>query len=267
MKKKKLVFSDIDGTLYCKDFKLDKETIDYIRKIQKDDVIVILNTGNSLASRIWKIAADLDLRYVITSNGGLFSDLKEDKHTIISGVFDYQSQQFLLDLAKKYDLQCNFWNSKNFFSFNPKAEYQNSYNYPLLDTNEVIFTDSVQENIIKMELFGEEKLDMIYQLIKDNPKLKAVRVKGVNIEISPPGGSKGVALAYVCKHFAIDVDKVMTVGDSENDIEMLEATPYSYAMANAKPLIKKIAKLHTSACNQQGVIMAIKDFLYRSKND
>lgn len=55
----------------------------------------------------------------------------------------------------------------------------------------------------------------------------------------------------------------MAVGDSENDISMLSLVGYSYAMANSNKYVKIFAKYHTSAFDQEGVVMAIKDFLYR----
>lgn len=265
--KQKLIFTDIDGTLYGKNFTLSSETLKFISQISNLNAIVILNTGNSFASRIKKLAADLNVNYVLTSNGALLSDIKADKHYITKGVFAKELQEFVLKIASELNMQCNFWNTSTFFSFNPKSEFADSYNFALLDTNDVVFVDQPQNDVIKMELFGtNEQREQAFQIIQKNPKISAVAVSGINIEITPENVSKGSGLEFVCKMLDFEVENAMAIGDSANDISMLKLTPYSYAMANAHPEVKKIAKLNTSACDQDGVVLAIKDYLYRTKN-
>ncbi len=51
----------------------------------------------------------------------------------------------------------------------------------------------------------------------------------------------------------------MSFGDFFNDIEMLRETYHSYAMANAHPEIKKLARFEAPSNNEQGVMTVIKD--------
>lgn len=265
--KQKLIFTDIDGTLYGKNFTLSSETIKFISQISNLNAIVILNTGNSFASRVKKVAADLNISYVLTSNGALLSDIKTNKQYITNGVFSKEVQDFVLKIASDLNMQCNFWNTTTFFSFNPKSQFSDSYNYALLNTNDVVFVDKPQNDVIKMELFGtDEQRAHAFEIIQTNPNISAVAVSGINIEMTPKNVSKGSGLQFVCKMFDFEVENAMAIGDSANDISMLQLTPYSYAMANAHAEVKKIAKLNTCACDQEGVVMAIKDYLYRTKN-
>ncbi|MEG7280064.1 HAD family hydrolase [Mesomycoplasma ovipneumoniae] len=265
---KKLIFSDIDGTLYCGDFSVDKETIDFLKN-NKDNFTLILNTGNPLGSRILQTAKLLEIRYVLTSNGALFSDLKEDKHTLIHGPISQKSQEFVFKIARDLDMQLNFWTSQKYFSFNFKEQNYSYFNYPLLDPeNEVFFTDSPQKDVIKLELIGpSQALEKAYKLLEEDGDLEGVLINNISIEIGKKGTNKGSAVEFVAKSFGIDVQKTMTIGDSPNDISMLEKTNFSYAMANGYEIVKKTAKLNTSACDQQGLVYAIKDFLYRTKFD
>lgn len=265
---KKIIFSDIDGTLYCHDFKISLETIDYIKK-NKDNFILVLNTGNPLASRIFQVAKNLEIRYIISSNGALFSDLESGNHTLINGSISLKEQKFLFEIAKNLDLQLNFWNTEKYFSFNAKTKYFSFFIYPHLQgEKEVIFTDSYQENVVKLELIGPKaKLDQAYDLLEKNQELEAVFIKNLSIEITKKNTNKGKAVEFVSKIFQSDLDNVMTIGDSGNDLSMLKITKFSYAMANASKKVKETARFHTSACNQDGLIYAIKDFLYRKKFD
>ena len=55
-------------------------------------------------------------------------------------------------------------------------------------------------------------------------------------------------------------DEVMVIGDNFNDLEMLQATPNSVAMANAPEEVKKYAKFTTLSNDQNGVAYAIKKY-------
>jgi hydroxymethylpyrimidine pyrophosphatase-like HAD family hydrolase len=59
---------------------------------------------------------------------------------------------------------------------------------------------------------------------------------------------------------------MMGIGDSGNDLSMLEKVGYPYAMANGSDIVKKTAKYHTTRYNQNGLGMAITDYLFRTKN-
>ncbi|ATP59802.1 Cof-type HAD-IIB family hydrolase [Mesomycoplasma dispar] len=263
---KKLIFSDIDGTLYCADFKVSEQTTDYIKK-NKDKFILVLNTGNPLSSRIRQVAKNLEIRYVITSNGALFSDLEIENHQLINGSISTESQKYVFEIAKNLDMQLNFWNQEKYFSFNTKREYFSFFNYPHLDPeNEVHFTDSFQENVIKLELIGSPaQIEKAYKLLEKDQDLEVVFLKNLSLEISKKNTNKGNAVEFVSNALNYKIDEVMTIGDSPNDVSMLERTKFSYAMANGYEAVKKTANFHTSACDQEGLIYAIKDFLYRTK--
>jgi hypothetical protein len=47
-------------------------------------------------------------------------------------------------------------------------------------------------------------------------------------------------------------------GDYLNDCEMLQAVGYGFAMANAHPDLKKVAKFETLSNDMNGVLMGIR---------
>ena len=54
---------------------------------------------------------------------------------------------------------------------------------------------------------------------------------------------KGHALETVMQRFGLLPSEVMVFGDYNNDLEMLALSDYSFAMANAHPNVKKVAKI------------------------
>jgi sugar-phosphatase len=59
----------------------------------------------------------------------------------------------------------------------------------------------------------------------------------------------------------IDPSECVAVGDSGNDIEMLQLAGYSFAMDNAAPEVKKIAKYATASLNHSGALDVIDHVL------
>ena len=44
-----------------------------------------------------------------------------------------------------------------------------------------------------------------------------------NLEVITPAADKGVALGMLCRELGTDLDHAAAIGDSENDLEMLNA--------------------------------------------
>ncbi|MBQ8094423.1 MAG: HAD family hydrolase, partial [Clostridia bacterium] len=73
------------------------------------------------------------------------------------------------------------------------------------------------------------------------------------LDLMKPGVNKGSALRQVMQHDSVAKDKAMAFGDYLNDIEMLESCQYSYAMENAVPEVKAVARFITSSNDADGV--------------
>ena len=70
--------------------------------------------------------------------------------------------------------------------------------------------------------------------------------------------SKGKALEFIAERIGIDVKDFVAVGDSENDIEMLEVAGFGVAVANADLKLKEVADLVTSKPDGDGVVEVLK---------
>ena len=75
------------------------------------------------------------------------------------------------------------------------------------------------------------------------PHLKVVRSSPILCEIMDGHVSKTVGITCVCKHLNVELIQAMVFGDGRNDIDMLQAVPESWAMANA-PLEVREAAAH-----------------------
>ena len=81
------------------------------------------------------------------------------------------------------------------------------------------------------------------------------------IEIAHTQSTKGNALREVCGLLDIDPAHVMAIGDSGNDLSMLQAAGFSVAMGNAAPHIQAAADAVTLPYDQDGAAIAIERYI------
>jgi hydroxymethylpyrimidine pyrophosphatase-like HAD family hydrolase len=78
------------------------------------------------------------------------------------------------------------------------------------------------------------------------------------IGITREGVSKGSAIRSVAAEYGVDLQDVMYVGDSGNDLSALKIVGYPIAMANAEAAVLKAAKHMVGHVNVGGVAEALQ---------
>jgi Cof subfamily protein (haloacid dehalogenase superfamily) len=81
-----------------------------------------------------------------------------------------------------------------------------------------------------------------------------------NIEITARGVDKGSALAAIEREYGIPREEMIALGDSENDLPMLNYAGLPIAMGNAEPCVLKAAKAVTLRNDEDGVAAAIEKY-------
>lgn len=81
---------------------------------------------------------------------------------------------------------------------------------------------------------------------------------GFAIHLQPRGVSKGEAMRELAVEMGIPTSEILAIGDSENDVEMLEAAGVGVAVANATPATRMAADVVTSRPHGDGFVEAVK---------
>ncbi len=238
----KLVALDMDGTLLNSEEEVSEYTKEVIAKALVQDVHVILSTGRWLDS-CYPYAELLELpSYLITSNGGeIWTVNKElrDQHLL-----DPKRVQMMWELGDKLDLHS--W---------------------------MVATDGVFHGTRPDDFFAHEwlkygcdsldtkKLDKVVEELSYYDELELTNSLPTNVEVNPKGVNKASALKKVCDEIGITMNNVMAVGDSLNDIKMIQQAGLGVAMGNAQEAIKNVADHVTDTNNNDGVAKAIEKFV------
>ena len=89
-------------------------------------------------------------------------------------------------------------------------------------------------------------------LISSGPDLYDVMCSGV---------SKGNSLLELADYLNIPSDNTFAIGDSDNDLSMIESAKYGIAVGNATEEIKKAASYISADYNSLGFAKAVYDFV------
>lgn len=99
--------------------------------------------------------------------------------------------------------------------------------------------------------------------MKLGDRVSIVRSKPQFLEISHQKATKGSALQAVANHYGITREEVMAIGDSYNDLDMIEWAGVGVAMANAPRDIRDRANFITLTNEEGGVAEAIYRYVLR----
>ena len=84
---------------------------------------------------------------------------------------------------------------------------------------------------------------------------------GFAIHLQPEGISKGFGLRRLAADLGIPVEEFLAIGDSENDLEMIEAAGIGVAVANAREGVKAASDYVAEKGNGDGFVEAVTRYL------
>lgn len=125
------------------------------------------------------------------------------------------------------------------------------------------YGDMILKSIFINESTDHEKLMKAKQEIAKFDDLEVVSSWTNNFEIMAKGTSKGRAVEKLTKILGISKDEVICIGDSENDLSMIEFAGLGVAMGNADDIIKEKANYVTDTNVNSGVGKVIEKFVLK----
>lgn len=262
--KYKLVAVDLDDSLLGYDHKISVENKAAIKKAVDSGVIFTIATGRPLQSCLPFVKElDLDVPF-ITYNGALVIKGKsmeilyhktiepEDASEILKEAVDFSPTILVFKDNKLYVNELNDRIERYSKLSNMTAYLENNlYNI-------------TKDGPTKVLLYHDpDQVKRIYYKIKDKLEGK------VNFHISKPfflefihkEVSKGNALAALAKNMGIAQEEVIAIGDSYNDISMIEYAGMGVAVENAYDDIKNKADYICKSNLNHGVAEVLEKFV------
>lgn len=262
-----LVASDVDYTLLMTGkpvSKANKEAIDAIRDMGGAFTLATGRTSYLTGAYILDLGLDVPL---ITSNGAAVYDPISRKDLYSSLIPDRIVKEFIKVFYK---------NNTNSTCYSPEAIYfapgcsrrefiaNYNSNLPLeykAPTKELTL-DMATNNTPAFNKFlfispDRDSLNFAYSF----DELEIVSSAPTFYDIMAKGATKGDGLLRVADILNIPHNLTFALGDSDNDLSMVELASHGIAMGNANDNVKSAAKYVTDTCENDGLAKAVFEYI------
>ncbi len=98
-----------------------------------------------------------------------------------------------------------------------------------------------------------------------NGAIAAMQTYDYLCEIGHPDGSKGKALEHLAESLGVEREEVVAVGDSPNDVDMIQWAGLGVAMGNASDKVKASADQVTLPASDQGFVILLESLLSQNR--
>ena len=258
----KLVATDIDGTILIPEGEFTQKVKDCIRRISSNGIKVVLVTGRMNAAAV-RIAEDLGLNTPVVSYQGGLVTLGSQK--LYERYLTPEQCERILEWAKSEKIHINLYNDDILYSESDCYEVQRYCNNLHTEFSVKKFTEIEKNKINKLLAIDYNNPDRINLLEKELPTifpdLYIVKSTPYFLEFSNPEASKSCAVKFLQNYWGLKQEEILTIGDQNNDIELLKAGGIKIAMGNATDELKKHADYITESVFDDGFVSAINRFV------
>lgn len=245
----KILFIDLDGTLLTDEKQITQESKNALESCRENGILVGFITART-TRKLWELIQLVPCDFVASYDGALIEVSSGGKFkTILNNCLD---RQVAFDIIE--DLS-NLSNCDVFAYFEPF--YLMNSTVSSNETNTLL-----QYNQVREQLPGCQRIRGRF-LSRQNPcefypnMPVDVYAENNDIVIRAIGANKQTAVKAILRHFEINKEAAVAIGDGEPDIEMFNECGVGIAMGNAPVSVKRAATLVTDTNNNNGVAKAI----------
>ena len=260
----KLIVCDLDGTLLDSNANLSQENYDAITELAERGIIFVPNTGRSFNEAPACVREHPAVKYFISSNGAVVQDIENG--IISQNLIPQEIVGEINKMARKCQLLCtNHKENRTFVSklhMNDDAMREHHVSdyfrnqiytctHPIDDFYDYFDASGPCEMIAGC--FKTEKLKReFFEVVGKIPNIRVTET-GNCIEIVSAFAGKDTGIKSLIDALGISVNEIITIGDGENDFNMIKMTPNSVAVSNASQELKSVAG-HIGVSNDEHIV-------------
>lgn len=260
----KMVATDIDGTIVKWGCDYSDGVKSCVKKLCDNGVKVVLVTGRMHCATT-HVAEALGLKTPIVSyQGGLIKNNKGE--TLYQQNLDSDTAKKIIKWARKNDVHINLYLDDKLY-VEKDNEFVRKYTDGKFISYEVCnFDDLNIENVNKILAIdfndAERVTGWVCELQQKFPELYIVKSTPYFCEIGSPKATKSAGVEFLANKWGIKKDEILTIGDQDNDIELLKAGGVPVAMGNASDELKKYACYITDTVENDGFAKAVEKYCF-----
>ncbi|MCU9614397.1 Cof-type HAD-IIB family hydrolase [Caldibacillus lycopersici] len=266
----KMIVLDLDDTLLREDQTISERTKHALMEAQEMGVKVVLASGRPTFGMA-PIAKELSLAeygsYILSFNGGKIINCQTEEE-IFSSTLSLANVRQLFAVSRREDVYIHTYVGDEILTDkeNPFTTIESALTgLPVRMVDN--FVDGVTVPVVKVLMVAQpEKLRKVEQVLQEElaEDYSIMRSKPFFLEFTEKGITKGESLNQLIKACGIKREEVIAIGDSYNDLSMIEFAGLGVAMGNAPGDIKEKADYVTDSNEHDGVAKVVEQFVLQN---
>lgn len=263
----RMIVLDLDDTLLRDDLTISERTRKSLLEAQRRGVLVVLASGRPTGA-IWRYARELDLHlhggWILSFNGAVVTDCRTG-----DALFEQALPRAIIheihDLAMEHHAGILTYVDDRIVT--PKANEWTEVEHTLTGMEVVEVPDfkaAITQDAIKVIVVDEpSNLALTAERLRPfvEGRMNMVISKPFFLEFTDKGIDKKHSLAMLLGRLELDREDIMAVGDSYNDMGMLDLAGLGVCMANGRDEVKAMADHITGSNMNDGVAQAVDRFV------
>lgn len=278
MKDIKLVALDLDGTLFDNSSRISERNLTAIRSITDKGIHVVISTGRPFEGIPFDQIKGTGINYAITANGSGIYEISTGK-CLYENAMDEELVTPILNFLLTRDIHMDAFIGGKGYTPVQCVETAQKLTVPSSIKNYIITTRTRLDNILQFIHENQLKVqkmtlnfypaadgtlidrETVRKFLVSNPSITTVCGGYNNLEFTRADANKGVGLRKLAEILGVNPDATMAIGDTENDLAIIEAASIGVAMGNATDAVKARADYVTTTNTKDGVAAAIEHFI------
>lgn len=259
----KIIFFDIDGTIWDNNMQIPDSTIETIHKLKENGHKTFLCSGRGRANIRSKKLLSIGFDGIIAACGNhiemdgkiLYENLlPQELVTKALGLLNANRMPVILEGPVYH------WTDEDSFAEDPFVDIirreMGEDLIPITGYKKDYIINKFSADIMPDSNFDAVKDGLCEELDFLVHPGEAFQV----VEFIPKGTSKATGIQKLCELLGADIADTYALGDSVNDLDMLAAVGHGIAMGNGTPAAKEAAEYVTTPLHEDGVKCAMEHY-------
>lgn len=250
----KVIFLDIDGTLYNDTKQIPASAKEAIGHLQQKGHTVAFATGRAPFS-FKSLQDELNIHTFVGLNGQYVAHHGD---VIFKKPLETDVIEALERRAEARNHPVIYLGNENWYSNTNEHPYIQKAIASLKIDREVMYDPAYYRSgeVYQVLLFCPGGEEATYEQAFNH--LQFMRWHDYSVDVIPADGSKAAGIDYLLKHLQVAPEDVYAFGDGLNDIAMLQSVKNSVAMGNAPDAVKQVAGTVTGHVNEDGLFHGMR---------
>ncbi len=256
----KMIFFDIDGTIWDEKMQIPSSTIKTIAELKANGHKTFLCSGRARGNIRSKALLGIGFDGIVAACG---NHVELDGKILYEAILPPELVQRMIRILKECRMPVVLegpqyhWIDEEGFEEDPYVEY--------------LFREMGQSARILNGYEPDIRVNKFSAVIRQDTDYARIRQElsgdmdfleheGNVVECVPKGTSKATGIEWLCNHFGVDRADTYAVGDSVNDLDMLRYAGHGIAMGNGTVLAKEAAEYVTTDIHADGIRNAMRHY-------